>query len=79
MYPPNKSKMTFITEDANLCYKVMCFSLKNVSATYQILMDKVFKDLLEKNIKVYVDNMVINSFDPIDHLKDSAEIFTELC
>lgn len=56
----------------------MCFSLKNVSSTYQRLMDKVFKDLLEKNIEVYIDNMVIKSFDPSDHLKDSAEIFTEL-
>ena len=46
MYPPDESKTTFIMKDANFYYKVMPFSLKNVSATYQRLIDKVFKDLL---------------------------------
>ena len=33
MHAPNKEKMTFIIEDANFCYRVMPFGLKNESAT----------------------------------------------
>ena len=43
MHPPNKEKTTFITEDVNFCYRVMPFGLKNACATYQRLMDHVFK------------------------------------
>ena len=43
MYAPNEEKITFITEDVNFCYRVMPFSLKNTGATYQRLMDRVFK------------------------------------
>jgi len=34
MHTSDEEKMTFITEDANFCYKVMPFSLKNAGATY---------------------------------------------
>nr|KYP39407.1 RNA-directed DNA polymerase isogeny [Cajanus cajan] len=42
MYPLDKDKTTSITERANFCYRVVSFGLKNTSATYQSLMDKVF-------------------------------------
>ena len=35
MHLPDKEKMTFITEDANFCYKAMPFDLKNAGVTYQ--------------------------------------------
>jgi len=46
MHPPDKEKMekmTFITEEAKFCYKVMPFGLKNIGTIYQGLMDRVFK------------------------------------
>jgi len=43
MHAPDEEKTAFITEDANFYYKVMPFGLKNVGATYQRLMDQVFK------------------------------------
>ena len=52
-------KTTFIIEEANYYYKVMPFSLKNVGATYQRLMDKVFSHLIGKSVEVYVDDMVV--------------------
>ena len=39
-------KTAFIMDDANYFYRVMPFSLKNVGATYQRLMDKVFSHLM---------------------------------
>jgi hypothetical protein len=37
---------------------VIPFGLKNAGATYQRLMERVFKDDINRNIKVYVDDMV---------------------
>jgi len=44
MYPLDQDKTTFMTEGENYYYKVIPFGLKNAGATYQHLMDKVFKD-----------------------------------
>jgi len=35
MHALDEEKTTFIIEDANFCYRVMPFSLKNTGATYQ--------------------------------------------
>ncbi|XP_020208608.1 uncharacterized protein LOC109793553 [Cajanus cajan] len=59
MHPGDEEKMTFITENANFCYQVMPFGLKNTGVTYQRLMDKVFQGQIDRNIKIYVDDMVV--------------------
>ena len=43
MHAPDEEITTFITEDANFCYRVMPFGLKKVGATYKMLMDQIFK------------------------------------
>nr|KYP40321.1 Transposon Ty3-I Gag-Pol polyprotein [Cajanus cajan] len=78
MHPVDEEKTAFITENANFCYKVMLFGLKNVGATYQRLMDKVFQGQIGRNIEIYVDDMVVKSNSVADHLADLAEIFDEL-
>ncbi|KAA0062772.1 uncharacterized protein E5676_scaffold87G00330 [Cucumis melo var. makuwa] len=40
-------------------YKVMLFGLKNVGATYQRSMQKVFDDMLHKYVECYVDDLVL--------------------
>ena len=44
MHPDDEEKMAFIMENANFCYKVMPFGLKNVEVTCQGLINKVFSE-----------------------------------
>ncbi|KAK8921231.1 hypothetical protein KSP39_PZI020106 [Platanthera zijinensis] len=44
--------------------------LKNAGATYQRLMNKIFKELIGKSMEVYVDDMLVKSIRRDDHLKD---------
>jgi len=76
MYPSDKEKTTFITEETNFYYEVMPFGLKNVGATYQRLMDKVFRHLIGRCMEVYVDDMVVMSDSLKQHAKDLDEVLT---
>ena len=46
MFQPNEEKTIFITPQGLYCYKVMLFGLKNVDASYQRLMTKMFNSLI---------------------------------
>ena len=37
----------------------MFFGLKNAGATYQRLVNKIFKPLIEKTMEVYMNDMII--------------------
>ena len=61
MYLLDAEKTTFITPHGLFCYNVMSFVLKNVGATYQRLVTKMFKPLLGKTMEVYIDDMLVKS------------------
>ena len=46
----------------------MSFELKNVGATYQRLMNKMFARQIGRNVQVYVDDMLVKSIQEDDHL-----------
>lgn len=48
---------------------------KNVRATYQSLVNKIFADLIRKTMEVYVDNMLVKSFKVDDHVMLVNEAF----
>ena len=75
----DKPKTTFMTNKANICYEVMLLGIKNAGATYQRLMDRIFKEQIGHNIEVYVDNMIVMSKNPEQHAKDLFEVFGRLC
>ena len=55
------SKTAFSCRFGNFEYKVMPFGLKNAPATFQRLMNHVFKDLLDVCVIVYLDDILIFS------------------
>ena len=68
--------MAFITSQGLYCYKVIPSRLKNVGATYQRLVNRMFSKQIERNIEVYVDNMLIKRKEESAHLDDLEETFT---
>ena len=77
MYEPDEEHTSFIIDRGLYCYKVMPFGLKNVRATYQRLVNGMFKDLIVKSMEVYVDDMLVKSKmtgDHIDHLNQMFNI-----
>jgi len=61
MVDEDKEKTTFITSWGTFCYKLIPFELKNVRATYQKAMVTLFHNMMHKEIKVYVDDMIVKS------------------
>ena len=57
------------------CYKVMPFGLKNTRATYQILVNKMFKEMMGKTMEVYMNDILVRSLKSIDHIAHLAETF----
>lgn len=74
----DKVKTAFITEWGTYCYKVMPFGLKNACATYQRAMTKVFRDMIHKEMEVYVDDMVVRSMTLEEHYKDLEKFLERL-
>lgn len=51
-------------------YRVMPFGLKNIRVTYQRLLNQMFKEQIERNMKVYIDDLLIKSKDLEWHTTD---------
>ena len=53
----------------------MPFGLKNARSTYQRMMTKMFEPQLGRNIKVYINDMVVKSKVVSKHVEDLTSIF----
>ncbi|KAK8951440.1 hypothetical protein KSP39_PZI003040 [Platanthera zijinensis] len=53
----------------------MPFGLKNAGATYQRMMNRVFREQKVRNLEVYVDDLMIKSRDLESHILDLEETF----
>ena len=78
MAEENQEKITFITSQGLYCYKVMPFGLKNAGATYQRLVNKMFSKQIDRNMEVYVDDMLIKSKEELAHVDNLKETFVTL-
>jgi hypothetical protein len=57
----------------------MTFGLKNAGATYQIVVNLIFHDLLEIILKIYIDDVVIKSDSMGSHLADLCLALERMC
>ncbi|KAL0463262.1 UNVERIFIED_CONTAM: hypothetical protein Slati_0213800 [Sesamum latifolium] len=76
--PEDHKRVSFITSGDTFCYVAMPFGLKNTGATYQRLMDKIFRLQLGRNMEVYVDDMLVKSKEANSHVEDLEETFVVL-
>ena len=74
----DQEKTSFVTSQGLFCYEVMPFGLKNAGATYQRLVNHMFRPQIGRNVEVYVDDMLVKSLDKDKHLDDLQETFTTL-
>ncbi|XP_043694098.1 uncharacterized protein LOC122644780 [Telopea speciosissima] len=75
MNEDNESYTTFRIEQGNFCYRVMPFGQKNAGATYQRMVNVVFKDQIGRNMEVYIDDMLVKSRRVEHHITDLVEVF----
>ncbi|KAA3461052.1 RNA-directed DNA polymerase (Reverse transcriptase), Ribonuclease H-like protein [Gossypium australe] len=78
MHPEDMEKTIFITLWGTFCYKVMPFGLKNVGATYQRATVTLFHDMMHKEIKVYVDDMITKSRTEKKHIEVLKKLFLRM-
>ncbi|WRX21799.1 Reverse transcriptase domain - like 10 [Theobroma cacao] len=78
MAPEDREKTTFITMWGTFCYKVMPFDLKNTGVTYQRAMVTLFHDMMHREVKVYVDDMIVKARKIEDHATNLERLFKRL-
>ena len=61
MDPSDQEKTSFVTGQGTYCYQVMPFRLKNVGATYQRLVNKMFQKKIGASMEVYIDDNLVKS------------------
>ena len=78
MVPEDIEKTFFITEWGTYCYRVMPFGFKNAGATYQRPVATLFHNMMHRDVKVYVDDMIVKSRDRADHLAALQRFFERI-
>jgi ribonuclease HI len=78
MHEMDQEKTAFITDRGLYCYNMMPFGLKNAGATYQRLVNKMFRKQIGRNVEVYVDDMLVKSIQSASHIEDLEETFETL-
>ncbi|GJT23268.1 reverse transcriptase domain-containing protein [Tanacetum coccineum] len=73
MAEEDEEKTAFIMNQGMFCYMKMPFGLRNTRATYQRLVDKAFHKQIDRNLKVYVDDLVIKSRTEDEIVRDIEE------
>ena len=65
----NKWKRAFSTRYGHFEYLVMPFGLANAPATFQNMMNEIFKDMIDLGVVTYLDDILIYSENEADHIE----------
>lgn len=65
-----EDQRSFITDWGLYCYSAMPLGLKNSRDTNRGLGNCMFKEQIERNMDVYVDDLLVKSGNPEQHLDD---------
>lgn len=76
--PESIEKTAFSVNNGHYEYVRMPFGLKNAPATFQRVMDNIFKEYLYKFCFVYMDDIVIFSKSLQEHITHIEQIFSKL-
>lgn len=68
----------FVMDRDIYCYRVMSFGLKNMRVIFQRMINKIFKHQTMRNVKVYVEDMIIKSRITDSHLTNLVNTFQVL-
>ncbi|GJP33631.1 hypothetical protein CLOM_g18159 [Closterium sp. NIES-68] len=71
-------KTAFRTHYGSYEYTVMPFGLTNAPSTFQLTINAVFQDLLDKLVIIYLDDILIYTTTQEQHLKDMEAVFQRL-
>ena len=78
MASEDEKHIAFVINKGIYCYKGIPFGFKNVKATYQWTVNKIFKAQIGRNMEVYVDDMLAKSLKASNHVQDLEEVFDTL-
>ncbi|GBC50770.1 uncharacterized protein LOC104715162 [Rhizophagus irregularis DAOM 181602=DAOM 197198] len=74
----DKEKTVFICNQGLYEFNVIPFGLKNAPAIFQRIINKIFKEYLDKFINVYIDDIIIYSKNWDEHLQHIKIVLEEL-
>ena len=78
MAPEDWEKTAFTTPWGTYCYREMPFGLKKAGATYQRDATTRLNDMIHKEVKVYVDDMIVKSKEREGHYTTLQKFFQRI-
>ena len=78
MKAENQEKTAFIIKFGTFEFKVILFELCNVSVTFQRTMDQILRNIIDKFVLVYLDDVIIYSKNFNEHLSHIEEVFNRI-